>query len=173
MGISQVGHFKPVTVCQQPCGWIMLCGCIALRTSLVLLIQSLQHLLSPSILLIQQSPVQSSPGKNAAPFLPSEMKLGLGAAKQECRWQRGGWCGIKALSGQISTGQDTHERHWRKPGLPRAGVTGGSVWGLGKAAGEPGHTPMPPRDPASALPTNAVASGHLLSSSHKKKYFSS
>jgi len=56
----------------------------------------------------------------------------------------------------------THERPWGKPGLPRAQAMACLGWGLGRAAGEPGHTPVPPRDPASALLANAVANSHVL-----------
>lgn len=54
----------------------------------------------------------------------------------------------------------------------RVGVAGESGWGLGTAAEEPECTPALRRDPALALPTNTVANSHLLSFSHKNKYFS-
>lgn len=113
----------------------------SLRTSLVLLMQTPQHLPSLSILLVQQTPVPSSPGRNTVPFLPSERKPWLGPAEQDLRWQRESWHGRKALGGQIGTGQETHERHWRKPGPLRAGATAGSGWGSGGLQGGQGTLP--------------------------------
>lgn len=150
----------------------MPCGCAVLKTRLVLPIWTLQHLPSPSILLIQQSPVQSSPTRNAAPFTPIRNETQAGSSR----------AGVPAAVRVLAWDKGPHWANWHRTGHPRealeeawappGGSCRGSGWGSWRAAGEPGCAPMPPRDPASALPANAVANSPLLSSSHRKKYFS-